>query len=161
MMKSIFRTRNDFALLIARLALGIVIFPHGAQKLLGWFGGYGFGGTMGYMTGLGIPAVFALLAIVAEFFGALGLIFGFLTRVAAFGIGVVMVVAAAMAHLSAGFFIDWSGQTGAHGIEFHLLAVGLAALLTVRGAGALSADLALSEKEDQDASYEIPRQAAA
>jgi putative oxidoreductase len=75
------------SLTILRLALGIVFFPHGAQKTLGWFGGLGFSGTMGFFTHqMGIPAPFAFLAIAAEFFGGLGLLAGFLGRIAAFGI---------------------------------------------------------------------------
>src|SRR3978361_1231605 len=87
-MKSLIATNpNNWAALIIRLALGVVVFPHGAQKLLGWFGGYGFTGTMGFLTGgAGLPYVFALLVILIEFFGALLLIFGFITRLAAFGI---------------------------------------------------------------------------
>jgi len=92
-------TENDVDLAILRLVLGIVFFAHGAQKMLGWFGGYGFAGTMGFFTNMmHIPAVFAFLAIAAEFFGGRGLILGFLTRVAAFGILVNMVVAVAMVH---------------------------------------------------------------
>src|SRR3989440_8461572 len=94
MIRKLIVTDNDGAITVLRLALGIVFFAHGAQKRLGWFGGYGFTGTMGFFTGmLHIPTVFAFLAIAAEFFGGLGLIFGLFTRVAAFGISCNMIVA--------------------------------------------------------------------
>jgi putative oxidoreductase len=137
----LFKTSGTLVPLIARLALGVVMFPHGAQKLLGWFGGHGFTGTMGYFTGtMGIPAVFAFLAIVAEFFGALGLIFGALSRIAAFGIGFTMLVAMFMGHLSNGFFMNWTGQQTGEGFEFHILAIALALIVMIQGAGKASID---------------------
>src|SRR6266436_2143833 len=97
LMKKLLATANDNTLTLMRLVLGIVFFLHGSQKMLGWFGGYGFSGTMHFFTGmLHIPAVFAFLAICAEFFGGLGLIFGLLTRVASFGVFCNMIVAVAM-----------------------------------------------------------------
>src|SRR6202162_4587427 len=99
MVRKLTATDNDVATTFLRLVLGVIFFAHGAQKMLGWFGGYGFTGTMGFFTGvLHIPAVFASLAIAAEFFGGLGLIFGLLTRVAAFGVLCNMIVAIAMVH---------------------------------------------------------------
>lgn len=143
---ALLQTPADPAATVARLALGAMILPHGMQKLFGAFGGYGFAGTMGYFTdSLGIPWLFALLAIVAEFFGGLGLITGALGRVAAVGVGSVMVVAAAMNHIGNGFFMNWGGQlpAGAEGWEFHLLAVALALVVILRGSGALSVDRAV------------------
>ncbi len=142
------RTSDDFGPLIARVVLGIVIFPHGAQKLLGWFGGPGFDGTMQLFTGtMGIPWIFAFLAIIAEFFGALGLISGLLGRVAAFGIACVMVVAVFMGHLSNGFFMNWFGTQQGEGFEYHLLALGLAVVVLLKGSGIWSADRALTAGE--------------
>ncbi len=146
MFKRILKTDDDLTGLILRLLLGIVFFPHGAQKLLGWFGGYGFTGTMGFFTGSGIPWVFAFLAIAAEFFGALGLITGLLTRVAAFGIGCVMVVATLTVHLQNGFFMNWAGNQKGEGFEYHLLALAIVVALLIKGGGKLSADRALSER---------------
>jgi DoxX len=84
MLRKLVHTDHDWVLTVVRLVLGIVFFAHGAQKLLGWFGGAGFSGTMGSFTHqMGIPAPLALLAIAAEFFGGLGLIVGLLGRVAA------------------------------------------------------------------------------
>src|SRR6266568_1010489 len=106
-MKFLFKTTNSFAPTLARLTLGVVMFPHGAQKVLGWFGGYGFSGTMHFFTDqMHIPTVFAVLAIAAEFLGSLGLITGFLSRIAAFGIAANMVVAVAMVHGANGFFVN-------------------------------------------------------
>src|SRR5262249_5985449 len=119
----IIATSNDPAAFVLRVALGVVMLPHGAQKLLGWFGGNGFEGTMGFFTGsLGVPYVIALLAIIAEFFGAIGLITGLLSRVAALGIAAVMAVAAYTVHLPNGFFMNWTGQQQGEGFEFHILA---------------------------------------
>lgn len=134
-------TPADPAATVLRLALGIVMFPHGAQKVFGWFGGFGLEGTMGYMTGtLGIPAIFAGLAIAAELLGSLGLVTGLLTRVAALGILAVMVVAALTVHLPFGFFMNWTGAAGGEGFEFHILAAAMALALVVRGGGAWSLD---------------------
>jgi putative oxidoreductase len=147
MLKKLIQTPNDTAALVARLTLGVVMFPHGAQKVLGWFGGYGFSGTMGFFTGqMGIPAVFAFLAILAEFAGSLGLITGLLSRVAAFGIASVMLVAIFMGHLDNGFFMNWFGNQKGEGYEYHLLAIGLALIVMIRGGGKYSVDQKLSEK---------------
>src|SRR5881394_2742909 len=110
LIQNILSTNGDWTGLILRLTLAAMILPHGAQKMLGWFGGYGFSGTMGFFTGpMHVPAVFAFLAIAAEFFGGLGLILGFLTRIAAFGIAVNMLVAVAAVHRAFGFFMNWTG----------------------------------------------------
>ena len=145
MFRKLIATDNDIATAILRLVLGIIFFAHGAQKMLGWFGGYGFTGTMGFFTGvLHIPAVFACLAIGAEFFGGLGLIFGLLTRVASFGIFCNMVVAVVMIHGQFGLFMNWTGAQKGEGYEYHLLALAATALLMIRGAGAVSVDRLLS-----------------
>ena len=141
MTRKLFTTNNDFAISIVRLVFGVVFFAHGAQKMLGWFGGYGFQGTMGFFTGaMHIPAPFAFLAISAEFFGGLGLIVGLLTRIAAFGICVNMLVAIAMVHHNFGFFMNWTGMQKGEGFEYHLLAIAITVLLMIRGAGAASID---------------------
>jgi len=133
--------------LILRLTLALVFFPHGAQKVLGWFGGYGFAGTLGFFTGqLGIPAPLAVLAIVTEFLAPLALVLGLGTRVAAFGLAVVMAVAALTVHLPNGFFANWSGKQAGEGIEFHLLAIGAALALVVVGAGRASLDRVIAAR---------------
>jgi len=141
MLRRLLATDDSTAAAILRLVLGVVFFAHGAQKMLGWFGGYGFSGTMGYFTGtMHIPAPLAFLAISAEFFGGLGLILGFLTRIAAFGIAMNMVVAIAMVHSSFGFFMNWTGAQKGEGFEFHLVILAITAFLMIRGAGAFSVD---------------------
>jgi len=145
MFRKIFATEDNTATAILRLVLGVVIFAHGAQKMLGWFGGFGFSGTMGFFTGtMHIPAPFAFLAIAAEFFGGLGLILGFLTRIAAFGIAVNMVVAIKTVHSAFGFFMNWSGTQKGEGFEYHLLVLATTAFLMMRGAGAFSVDRAIA-----------------
>ncbi len=146
MIKCLTKTNCCIAPLIVRLALGTVMLAHGAQKALGMFGGFGFEGTMGFFTQqLGVPYIFALLAIASEFLGSIGILVGLLTRVAALGIAVTMGVAIYMAH-SQFFFIDWMGKQGGNGCEYHILAIGLALSLVVSGAGALSIDGFLSKK---------------
>jgi putative oxidoreductase len=145
MIRRLYATDDSAATSILRLVLGVVFFAHGAQKMLGWFGGFGFAGTMGFFTGLlHIPAPLAFLAIAAEFFGGIGLIFGFLTRIAAFGIGVNMLVAIMTVHRAFGFFINWTGTQKGEGFEFHLLVLAIVAFLMIRGAGAFSVDRALT-----------------
>src|ERR1700690_4514514 len=141
MIRKLYVTDDSVATSILRLVLGVVFFAHGAQKMLGWFGGPGFSGTMGMFTGyMHIPAPFAFLAIAAEFFGGLGLILGFLTRIAAFGIAVNKVVAIALVHSSFGFFMNWTGTQKGEGFEYHLLVLAITAFLMIRGAGAFSLD---------------------
>jgi putative oxidoreductase len=141
MFRSLFHTSEDTTLSLLRASLGVVFLAHGAQKMLGWFGGPGFAGTMGSFThGLGIPAFLAVLVILAEFLGGIGLILGFLGRIAAFGIAVDMLVALFLVHLPNGFFMNWTGTKGKEGFEFHILAISMAVVLMVRGAGAWSLD---------------------
>jgi putative oxidoreductase len=134
-------TDRSRTLLVQRVALGLIMFPHGAQKLLGWFGGYGYSGTMGFFTEtMHLPAGLAFLIIVAESLGAIGLVFGAGTRVAALGIVSVMLGAIFTTHIHVGFFMNWSGGQPGEGFEYHLLALALAVPLVIRGAGALSVD---------------------
>ena len=150
MFRKLLHTDNDTVLTVVRVLLGIVFFCHGAQKMLGWFGGYGFTATMGFFTHSGIPPVFAFLAIAAEFFGSLGLILGFLTRIAAFGITCNMLVAIATVHLHNGLFMNWFGNQKGEGFEYHLLVLALTFLIMVRGAGALSIDWFLTHRSEPD-----------
>lgn len=140
-MRNFFATPFDPLLTFLRLALAVVMFPHGAQKVLGWFGGGGFDGTMAFFTNqMGIPTLFAFLAILAEFGGSLALALGFLSRLSAFGVFCVMAVATFLVHLPNGFFMNWQGTQAGEGYEFHLLAMALSIAVIVRGGGAFSVD---------------------
>jgi putative oxidoreductase len=143
MFRWLLETDEDVVSLILRLALGLVMFPHGAQKVLGVWGGHGLGPSMGFFEQLGIPAVLGGLAIAAEFLGAIGLMVGLLTRVAALGIGINMVVAVLMVHLQYGFFMNWFGNQKGEGFEYHILAVAIALALVICGGGKWSLDRAL------------------
>lgn len=147
MFRKLLKTEDDVASLIMRVLLGIVFFPHGAQKLLGWFGGHGFSTTMeGFTANMGIPPFLAFLAIMAESVGAVALITGFLTRVAAMGVGTNMVVAIFMVHLPYGFFMNWFGNKQGEGFEFHILAIALALAIMIRGGGKWSIDRMMTKK---------------
>ena len=157
MIRRLFATDDSTATAVLRLVLGFVFFAHGAQKMLGWFGGFGFAGTMGFFTGtMHIPAPLAFLAIAAEFFGGLGLILGFLTRIAAFGIAMNMLVAISTVHSAFGFFMNWSGTQRGEGFEYHLLVLAMTAFLMIRGAGAFSVDRALTGTEPSRAVQRSP-----
>lgn len=146
-MKMLFRTDAGWPGLILRVALGVVMFPHGAQKLLGWFGGYGFSATLATFTDkMHIPALLAVLVIVGESFGALGLVLGFLTRVAAFGILCDMVGAVVLVHGANGFFMNWTGKQAGEGFEYHLLAIAISAAVLIGGGGRWSMDRAIAGK---------------
>jgi putative oxidoreductase len=139
-------TEKSSLLTVLRIALGLVMLPHGLQKTFGWFGGYGFTGTMGGFTSMGIPAFLAFLVILAESAGAVALITGFTTRSAAFGIGATMAVAS-LVHKSNGFFMNWSGQQKGEGFEYHILAIAIAVVLMIGGAGRFSVDRAISSSK--------------
>ncbi len=150
MFRNIIRTNDDKVLTLLRLALAIVVFPHGAQKVLGWFGGFGFAGTYGFLTQqMHIPAPLALLVFAAEFLAPIGLVLGFLGRVAAFGIAVDFIVALFLVHLPNGFFMNWSGQQKGEGIEFFFLAIGIAVAIMIGGSGAFSIDRIISKDQLQ------------
>lgn len=146
-MKALFQTSDSLSALVLRVVLGIVMFPHGAGKVLGWFGGHGFAGTMGFFTSqMHMPALVAFLVIMAEFLGSLGLIVGFLTRIAAFGIACNMIGAIVLVHWHNGFFMNWFGNQAGEGFEYHLLAIAIGVALLFAGAGKWSVDRAISEK---------------
>ena len=146
-MKALFQTDDGWAGFILRVTLGLVIFPHGAQKLLGWFGGFGFDGTMGFFTQkMGLPWLIVLLVIIGESFGSLALLAGLLTRFTAASLAVIMLGAITMVHLPHGFFMNWFGQQQGEGFEYHLLVIGIAAALLVTGGGKWSIDRQLAER---------------
>ena len=150
MLTKVIATKDTFSLLLLRITLGLVIFPHGAQKLFGWFGGHGFSGTMQYFTeNMGIPYIFALLAIIAESFGALGLLVGLGTRIAALGVGATIGVAAFMGHVQHGFFMNWFDNQVGEGFEYHLLVVGMSLALICSGGGKWSLDRLLEKNSNK------------
>ncbi len=148
MKKLLVTNPNNYAALIARLALGITIFPHGAQKLLGWFGGYGYTGTMGFLTGQAhLPYLLALLVIITESIGAFALILGFSTRIAAFAILANFLGVLFTTHINNGFFMNWQVEPNkGEGFEYFILLFGLAIVLMITGGGKASVDAALTSK---------------
>jgi len=140
MLARLLHTRNDPALTVLRVVLGATFFAHGAQKLLGWFGGEGFAGNLHSMHELGIGTPLAVLVIVVDFFGGLMLVAGLLGRVAALGILVHMAAGVFMVHRHFGFFMNWSGGQMGEGIEFNLLALAAATVIVIGGSGAVSID---------------------
>ncbi|MBS0661306.1 MAG: DoxX family protein [Verrucomicrobia bacterium] len=141
LVSAVLRTDTAAAGLILRLTLAVVMFPHGAQKLLGWFGGYGFAGTMGFFTGtMGIPWLLAAAVIVGEFFAPLFLVLGLATRPAALLLGTIMTVALFQVQVQHGFFMNWFGNQKGEGIEFTLLFLGIALTLLFTGGGKWSLD---------------------
>lgn len=124
-----------------RLVLGTVMFPHGAQKVLGWFGGSGFSATLTHFEeAWGVSAAMTVLVMAAEFLGSIGLVLGVMTRFAAMGIAAVMVGAIVLVHWQHGFFMNWAGQGQGEGFEYHLLALGAALALVILGGGRWSLD---------------------
>jgi putative oxidoreductase len=147
MLRKLFVTDKGLSGTILRILLGIVIFPHGAQKLLGWFGGGGFNASMRmFESNFNIPTIFALLAILAESVAAVALIAGFFTRIAALAISVNMLVAVALVHWKVGFFMNWMGTGKGEGFEYHILAVAVGVALMIKGGGRWSVDGVIAKK---------------
>jgi len=144
--QKLLHTPNDLALAFARIILGIVFFAHGAQKMLGWFGGFGFSGTVDAFDKMGMPVPLAYFIIFVEFFGALSMIFGLLSRLGGLGITALMLGAIFTVHMRNGFYMNWFGNQKGEGFEFHLLVIALAVLILIRGAGAFSLDRLLYAK---------------
>lgn len=146
-MKALFQTDESLTGLILRLTLGLVMFPHGAQKLLGWYGGFGFSGTMGFFTDvMHLPWIIAFLVIIGESFGSVALLLGLLTRFSAASLAVIMVGAIATTHIPHGFFMNWFGKQQGEGYEYHLLVIGIGLALLITGAGKWSVDRLIAEK---------------
>lgn len=140
-LRALLATDHDWSAAAARITLGAVMLPHGAQKLFGWFGGPGFGGAMGFLTGpMSLPAPLAALIILIESLGALALVLGIAGRATSAGIAAIMIGAIATVHHANGFFMNWGGTQAGEGFEYHLLAIGLALVVMLRGSGALSVD---------------------
>jgi putative oxidoreductase len=144
-MKKLLSTNSDnWAALVARIALGATVFVHGAQKLFGWFGGYGFKGTIDFLTGqAGLPYAVALLVILIESIAALMVIAGLFTRVAALGIFGLFTIIMLKFHFVNGFFMNWAGNQKGEGIEYFIILLGVALTLIIAGGGKASVDAAL------------------
>ena len=144
MFKELLRTDSSPAQLFIRLALGVVMFPHGAQKVLGWFGGPGITKTLQAFAGMGFPAWSVGALMVVESLGAVLLVFGFLTRLWALGIGAIITICMFLSHVQHGFFMNWFGQQQGEGFEYHILVIGTCLALLIKGGGAFSVDRKLS-----------------
>lgn len=146
MFERLVQTRPDAVLLVARVVLGIVMFAHGAQKVFGWFGGRGLDPTFAFFAGFGIPPALGVLAMAVEILGGPALMLGLLSRVAALGVVVNMLVAIFVVHGRFGLFMNWGNTQGGEGIEFHLIAIALAFTVAYFGSGPLSVDRFLSKR---------------
>lgn len=148
MKNKIFNTNNDLTGLITRLTLGLILFPHGAQKMLGMFGGYGFSGTMGFFTEtMHLPWIIGFLVIIIEFIGAIALILGFTSRIWSALIIILFIGIIFTSHLDFGFFMNWFGNQKGEGYEYHLLIIGLSFALLINGSGKNSIDNLIEEKQ--------------
>ena len=146
-MKYLFQTNASFSYWVPRVILGCVMFPHGAQKLFGWFGGFGFTNTMTYFTETaGLPWIIAFLIIMGESLGSLGIILGFFTRLSAFGLICIMVGAIITVHIPNGLFMNWFGKQAGEGFEYHLLVIGISIPLLISGGGKYSVDGLINKK---------------
>ena len=145
-MKYLFQTNDKFLYWVPRVILGCVMFPHGAQKLFGWFGGFGFTNTMTYFTQTaGLPWIIAFLIVMGESLGSLGLILGFFTRLSALGLICIMVGAIITVHIPNGFFMNWFGKQAGEGFEYHLLVIGMSIPLLISGGGKYSVDVLINK----------------
>ena len=148
MYRTLISTNRDAGALLGRAMLGALLIPHGFQHALGLFGGYGFGGTLDWMTNtLGFPAPLAALAIVTELVAPFALIVGLGGRLAALGI-IGLMIGAVSTHVPNGFFMNWFGSlpAGTEGFEYHLVVIGLAGVVGINGSGALSIDRLLTNR---------------
>lgn len=120
---------------ILRIMLASVLFPHGAQKMLGWFGGYGFEGSMNYFTEtVGLPYLIALSVILIEFLGPLLLLFGYFSKVVA-ALIFMLFIGIFLTHTENGFFMNWFGNQAGEGYEYHLLVLAISLGIMVLGGG--------------------------
>lgn len=157
-MYSFFKTDDSWAGLILRVVLGGVMFAHGAQKLLGWYGGFGFEGTMGFFTQkMGLPWLIAFLVIIGESIGSLGLLVGLFTRFTAASFIVIMAGAIMTVHLPQGFFMNWFGQQTGEGFEYHLLVIGMSLALLVVGGGKWALDGVIARWIGERAALSAPK----
>jgi len=147
MKNKIFQTNSDWTPFVLRVFLGLVVFPHGAQKLFGWFDGYGFNGTMGFFTDtIGLPWIISFLVIILESIGAIAFITGVATRLIAISYTFVAFGIVFTSHIQNGFFMNWSGNQAGEGYEYFLLWIGMSIALIISGAGKYSIDKKIIKK---------------
>jgi len=146
MVKGFLKTDGSASQLLLRVVLGIVIWLHGAQKVLGWFGGAGLQQTLDTFAKMGFPPWSTVLLMITEFVGSALLIVGFFTRLWALCIGTALTICMIKYHLPHGFFMNWFGQQQGEGFEYHILVLGIVVALLFRGGGALSLDRVLAGK---------------
>lgn len=139
---------NDYSALVVRIVTGLVMLAHGVQKAFGWFGGFGFDGTMHFFTDtIGLPYVLGVLIIIGETAGALALMAGWLTRINAASFIIIMLGAIATMSWQHGFYMNWYGVQTGEGYELHLLMIALSLSLLLTGGGKLSVDHALRKRK--------------
>ncbi len=147
LVQTILKTHPNIGFSIARLTLGLVILPHGAQKLLGLFGGNGYSSTMDFFTTqMGLPSIVAFSIIMIEFFGAISLMLGLFSRlwaISLIGMFIGIIYTTQLAH---GFFMNWFGNQSGEGYEYSLLVIGLALIIVVNGSGKWSVDTLIAKK---------------
>lgn len=141
MMEQFFSSQNNWAGLLLRVTIAVVLFPHGAQKLLGWFGGFGFDGTMQYFTQtVKLPYIIGLLVILIEFFAPIALVLGVGSKILAAVIAILFLGIMLTSHLNFGFFMNWMGNQAGEGLEYFLLAIGASLALMLNGSGKFAID---------------------
>jgi putative oxidoreductase len=143
-MKPLLRTTSDPVLLISRIVLGAMLFAHGAQKVLGLFGGRGLDATFQSFATLGLPPYAAVLVMALEFVGGAMLVLGLLGRIIGLGTIIDMAVAAYLVNRPYGFFMNWTNTQQGEGVEFHLITIALALTILAHGSGPLSIDRAIA-----------------
>ena len=148
MFQRLIRTDNELNGLLLRLTIALVMFPHGAQKALGLFGGQGFSATLKFFTDNGMPTALVVLIIMGEFLGPISLAIGFLSRFCAASIAVIMIGAASL-HIQNGFFMNWFSNQKGEGIEYHILMIGLCLAVVLKGSGWLSVDRLLMRSKSE------------
>lgn len=140
MKTQLLKTTKNWGATALRIALGIVLFSHGAQSMLGWFGGFGLKATLEFLSqNMGLPVFIGFVVICIQFFGSLMLITGTLTRIAALGVFGIF-VGMATYHFDYGFHMNWSGAKAGEGFEYHVLILAMCLTLLISGGGALSVD---------------------
>jgi putative oxidoreductase len=148
MKKKLFETGNDWIGFIGRIALGLLILPHGLQKAFGWFNGYGFEGTMGFFTEtIGLPWILGAFIIFTEVAGSLLLVLGLLSRFWALMVICIMFGTIFTYHGPVGFFMNWDGNLKGEGYEYHLAVSTIALIVLIKGAGRYSIDRIIASKQ--------------